>query len=231
MNNDCFEKKPFCENCSAHCHSAFKNLNSIQSHLIDGVRKIKKFEPGQNIVQSEDGLQKFFCIYEGHVKIVVRDRKNQKSIRICGPGDLIGFQIPDSYLLQPIDSVTVCMIDATAFHDLQLKVPEISIGIIENLLKTTYSKDKQLRGLENHSVKNRVAATLVNLTDRFGVITDDGTMIDFTVDRKTLAELSGTVVESLARVLTELEDEKIIIRKGRKIKILDRAKLQDVSET
>ncbi len=227
-----FEKELLkCENCSAHCHSAFQNLNSNQSQMIDGVRQSKKFQPENTIVYNKDGMENFFCIQEGHVKIEINDGKNQKTIRICGPGDLIGLQMPDNYSIHALDAVTLCLIDANAFTNLQMKVPEISMGIIQNLLRTISSEDEQLRGLENHSVKNRVAATLANLSDRFGIIDQQCTMIDFTVDRKSLAQLSGTVVESLARVLTELENEKIIKRHGRKIQILNRSKLQEISET
>ena len=225
-----FENVPLCENCSAHCRSAFQKLNSDHSLMIDAIRELKIVEAGQRIDPTADGSENFFCIYKGHVKVELGSGSNQKSIRICGPGDLVGLQMTEAYKIRSLDQVIICMIDAYAFRELQTKVPEISIGLVENLLKTISVEDERLRGLENHSVKNRIATTLLLIARKFGKTDQQGTMIDIAIDRKTLAQLSGTVTESLARILTELEDDQIIRRHGRKLQIINTTKLQEISE-
>lgn len=225
------QKNMSCEKCTAHCHSAFKTLNSDQISMIDGLRELKTFTGGQKIELNDDGIDHIFCISKGYVKIELGHERNQKSIRICGPGDLVGLHMNRLYSIQSLDVVTICKINFLSFRELQLKVPEISLGVIETLIKTQSGEDEHIKGLENHAIKNRIAATLLLLAKKFGRTEQQSALIDLAIDRKTLSQLSGTVVESLARVITELENDDVIRRQGRKIQIIDFPKLEKISNS
>jgi CRP-like cAMP-binding protein len=50
------------------------------------------------------------------------------------------------------------------------------------------------------------------------------------ISRKDLAELSGMAIESVARILTEFSDDKIIEIKGKKIEIKNIELLKSISK-
>ena len=112
---------------------------------------------------------------------------------------------------------------------IQAKSSAISQQLIKFLCQMISMRDERIAYLECFSVRTRIAATLLSLHKKFGRASDLGSKIDVKIDRKTLAQLAGTVVESLSRNLTELEQKKIIARKGRSIHVLDLEKLARIS--
>lgn len=91
-----------------------------------------------------------------------------------------------------------------------------------------FFKDQRVAALMNTSVKNRVASALLSLCGKYGASTVEGFKLDVPISRKSLAMLSGTVPETLARTLTEMEEDKIIRRKKRSLYITDLNKLKNL---
>lgn len=75
------------------------------------------------------------------------------------------------------------------------------------------------------SVQERIAYQLVLLSDKFGTPTANGTSLNLRLTRNELAQLAGTINESLSRHLTEFKDEGIIDLNGKEIIIKDRDSL------
>jgi CRP-like cAMP-binding protein len=76
------------------------------------------------------------------------------------------------------------------------------------------------------SVQERIAYQLSLLGDKFGVQTAEGLLIGLKLTRNELAQLAGTINESLSRHLTEFKSEGLIELKGKEIIIKDRAGLK-----
>lgn len=98
------------------------------------------------------------------------------------------------------------------------------------LLRIINLKDRRIVGLEHHSAKNRVASLLLSLIEKFGEPSKHGTKLNVELDRKTMAGLAGTVVETFSRIITDLEDEKVILRERRKITVLNKEHLKRIAE-
>lgn len=220
-----------CSDCNSRCLSAFSELKPEHNHLMDVVRRWKILKVGETISFDLLNNHEFFCVKKGYLRLDYGDSSNFQSVRICGPGDLVGFKMTSSYQAVAIEESALCSINMEAFTEFQKTVPELSFGIIQRLINTISNEDEILRGLGNHSIKNRIASTLLNLSKRFGTSLSEGILIDVSVDRKTLARMSGTVTESLARVLTDLEDAKIISRQGRLIQITNQKELVRIAES
>jgi len=75
------------------------------------------------------------------------------------------------------------------------------------------------------SVGERIAHTLVDLAQRFGEKTPSGVLLQLKLTRGELAQLAGTINESLSRHLSEMKDENIIEVRGKEILIKDMARL------
>lgn len=211
-----------CEKCPVRHRSAFKDLKFSDCELIDSVRTVKTFSANESISITAEDSQYFYCVQQGHLKLGTEGTLDKGIIRICGPGDLVGYDTSTFHRnIQFLEKGKICFIQRSEFIKLQNSAPEVSEAIIHALIKIIKIKDERIIGLENHSVKNRVASALFSVAKKFGIQTQNGLQIEAKIDRKALANLAGTVVESLARVLTDLESEKIILRRGRTIFILN----------
>jgi CRP/FNR family transcriptional regulator len=232
------EVKTTCAACPARERSCFVGLHESITSAIDQIRVEKSFKAGEEIffkVHRNADQFGFYCIQSGHIKLNSIDKnKSQRTIRICGPGDLIGYGETESkagisYLGQALEAGTACYFDENSFVVLRNQFPEVSNGLVKMLCRIIRIKDERIIGLENHSVKNRVASLLLSLNRKFGVPSVMGSRIDLKIDRKTLAVLAGTVPQTFGRVLTLLEEEKIIHRKGRAIYIISLDQLRRVA--
>jgi len=186
----------------------------------------KVYSAGEKLSFQENKEDGFYCVQQGHGQVGYADDYKSGVVRICGPGDLIGYETSSGKIQAlALDQMKVCFFPRNSFLNLQKNNSDIANGVIQSLVRIIGVKNERIIGLENHSIKNRIAATLVSLMKKFGTPSEYGTLIDLKIDRKTLAKLAGTVVESLARILTEFENEKIIVREGRKIHVADKEKL------
>ena len=75
-------------------------------------------------------------------------------------------------------------------------------------------------------MKARLAEILLLIASDFGV-EEDGTL-KLNVSREDLSNFVGTATETLIRLLSDLKNEGLVEIKGRKIKLLQRDKLQQI---
>ena len=79
-----------------------------------------------------------------------------------------------------------------------------------------------------NQLKDRLAETLVHLEDLFGV--DNEGCIDVVLTREEIANTIGTATESAIRLLSNLKKDGVIDLLGKKIKILNKNMLKNLSE-
>ncbi|MBC7464648.1 MAG: Crp/Fnr family transcriptional regulator [Bdellovibrio sp.] len=212
--------------CAVRHKTAFKDLKEADCTHIDTLREVKVVKAGNPILFKDKNESAFYCLQQGHVQLGFADKFKAGIVRICGPGDLVGYESTEvTPVAEVIEDSVLCLIKRKPFVEVQKINPDISNGIIQALVRIIAIKNERIIGLENHSVKNRIATTLLSLMKKFGTRSEWGTLIDVKLERKILAKLAGTVVESLARTLTELEDEKIIHRQARQIHVVNKEKL------
>jgi CRP/FNR family cyclic AMP-dependent transcriptional regulator len=88
----------------------------------------------------------------------------------------------------------------------------------------TFEMNTQLHYLA--SVQERIAYQLSLLGEKFGTPAANGTSLNLRLTRNELAQLAGTINESLSRHLTEFKNEGLIDLNGREIIIKDKESLK-----
>jgi CRP-like cAMP-binding protein len=75
-------------------------------------------------------------------------------------------------------------------------------------------------------VEQRVALTLLKLGEKLGRENDSGLLIDVPLSRDELAEMTGTTPETVSRILSQLQNQKIIDSGRQWVTILNRPGLE-----
>jgi len=99
------------------------------------------------------------------------------------------------------------------------RYPDVSAQFIRILANNIKEKEDQLVELAYHSVRKRLAQTLVKLNNQ---MPDPE---NFKISRDELAAMAGMATETVSRTLSDFKDEKLIEKKGSLITILDLNKL------
>jgi len=228
-----------CGDCSSRARSCFASITQSEDfEKVSGAKSESTLHPGMNISfapQSGSPGSGFYCLEKGYVRKFTELANGTTGILcIAGPGDLIGYQVDgeageSSRQAEALEKSSACFFMQDKFEQLQRDIPAISHSLVKVFARRLNSAYGHVLGLENHSVTSRVAALLFSLAEQSGVTTELGSRIRVKLDRDTMAKMAGTVTETFARVLTQLEKEKVILRQGRAIiitnfSLLDRAR-------
>ncbi|MDZ7607682.1 MAG: Crp/Fnr family transcriptional regulator [Cyclobacteriaceae bacterium] len=186
---------------------------------------MKQFKRGQNIFTEGAFPSGIYFVKEGKIKkFKTLNNGKEQIIYICSEGEMIGY---------------AAFLGEERYHDSAAAITESLIGYI--------SKDRLVRLLDRHqelskllvkklshefgvmvnfiatftkkSVRERVALTLLILNETFRNNRNENHEIHIELTREDFANIVGIAVETLVRILTELEHENLISKKGRKIMV------------
>ncbi|MBL0049029.1 MAG: Crp/Fnr family transcriptional regulator [Bacteroidetes bacterium] len=196
--------------------------------------KTKTYLKGEYIFISDQEIQAVVGINSGLAKLYFMDHfGNEFTLKILASGDIIGHrQILDNEkfngYIQVIEDAEVCMLSKNMF--LKLLDEDISINkkLIEKLCADLRLAKDIIANLSLKDVKHRICSILVKLHKQFSVPGSDD--INAELSREDFAKLVGVARESLSRSLSELVLEKVIFIEKKRIKILDWARLIQLSK-
>ncbi len=221
-----------CAACPGRCESPFKAADEPTLRAIDELRTPCAYRAGELMEFSRAGRTGFFCVGGGYMVMSYARARVVRPLRVCGPGDLVGYGSwfwDDRCNAKSIEPVSACFFERDPFEALARTRPSITEELTKLLCWIILQKSERIVAMGNPSVRGRVAATLLSLERKFGVVDDDGSRIAPRVARETLARLAGTVVESLSRALTELESDEVLLRRRKSIIIRDTFRLERIA--
>ena len=106
-------------------------------------------------------------------------------------------------------------------------------GIVQyfmyELAATLGQTDARIVSLTQKHIRGRLAETILSLKDSYGIAAGLGTL-DISMNRDDLASMSNMSTSNAIRTLSAFAREGIVATDGKKIKILDEAKLKRISE-
>jgi len=81
------------------------------------------------------------------------------------------------------------------------------------------------------SVEQRLAARLLELSERFGLPTEGGTAIDARLTQQELADMIGTSRETLATTVASLRERRVLDMHNQRVVILDLPRVRELAES
>ena len=123
-----------------------------------------------------------------------------------------------------------------------VKIPaEVAVGLAERhpsvvremallIGRRLRAAHDSVKSLSVEPVEARLAATLLRLADREGVRSKGGVELPFHLTRQSLADMSGTTVESAIRVVSRWLRDGLVEDRGGRLVIQDRDGLRELAE-
>lgn len=214
----------------------WKVLNDEQREDLVKEMIIVHPQHGEIIFQNGDEPMFMFYLVAGSVNIyqsVGEDRRHL--VRIVEPGGIFGMQSAFSseyYKYDAVagnDAVIVILPLMLVFH-LIWESPEFALLFIQELSDLLGTSIQYTIHLTKKLIRGRLAESILRVKEKFGTEAD-GCTLPIYLSRSDLALMSNMTTSNAIRTLSAFANEKIILLKGRKISILDEAKLQRISET
>ena len=202
-------------------------LKEIRKMAID-----RMFNKGEAIFFEGDEGNGFFVVAEGLVKIFkVSTEGKEQILHIFGPGEPVG-EVPvffGEYF--PANAETLAkshllFFPKSAFVDLIAGNPSLALNMLGVLSRRLREFTGKIEYLSLKEVPGRLAAYLIYLADE----QENEDFVTLTISKGQLASLLGTIPETLSRIFARMSGQKLIEVTGGTIKLLDRRRLDELSE-
>ena len=178
----------------------------------------------------------WLCLVKaGHVRIVRHSRMGKDVVlELLGPGEIFGGvavfeRRPYPAAAQATEPSVVVKIPAEVAAGLAERHPgvirEMAL-LIGRRLRTAHDS---VMSLSVEPVEARLAATLLRLADREGIRTNRGIELPYHLTRRSLADMSGTTVETSIRVVGRWLRDALVKDLGGRLVVRDREGLEDLA--
>lgn len=204
----------------------------LSESLVDIVTD-QVFGKGQVIFSEGEEATGFYVVVKGRVKIhkLSPDGKEQ-ILHIFGPGEPFG-EVP-VFTGQNFPAHAEAMEESRIFffpkqsliHRIK-KNPDLALNLLGILSKRLRRFTALIDDLSLKEVPGRLAAHLLFLSKQ----KKGSDSLELPMTKAQLASLLGTIPETLSRILARMAAQGLIETRGRRIRILDRASLQELVDS
>ncbi len=210
----------------------FGGLQDKQIQSLAQIAIEKKYQKNQMIFTQGDKGEGFYIIISGQVRIfrISPDGKEQ-TIHLVGAGEPFGEVAVFSEGSYPAYSDALKESDLLFFpRDRFLALvksdPSLSLKMLADLSKRLRELVAKVEELTLKDVPARLATYLILESER----NDNSEIVNLEISKSQLANLLGTIPETLSRILTRMvRDDIIAFTTARSIRILNRERLSDLA--
>lgn len=225
---------PGCENCYSCKDSVFSVLSKKELEELNKHKSYHFYRKGFFVFYEGNEPDGLYCIYDGNVKVSkIGEDGREQIVRLAKPGNFLGYRsllCNDKYNASAIalEDTHICFFPKEYYMELIASRPNIAEQTIRLLTSDLRFAENMMMNMAQKHVKGRIAETLLMLEEMYGVNEKDQT-INITFKREDIGNMAGTTTETSIRVISDLNKEKVIESVGKRIRILDKAKLIKLS--
>ena len=210
----------------------FQGLAPDQLDKVGAISVEKKYGKGETIFSEGDAAGGFYIVASGQVKIYKLSMEGKEHIlHIYGPGHPFG-EVPvfagENFPAhaQALVESRLLHIPREAFRALITANPDLAMKMMAVLARKLRSFTVQIENLSLKEVPARLASYLLYLDQEQGKQHD----LALTISKTQLAAIIGTIPETLSRIFKRLSDQRLITVKGRRIRLLQVDRLQEMAD-
>ncbi len=220
----------------ARTATIFKDIPDVEFEKILDAGRFKMLEADSFCFMEDDPAEKAYLLIEGKIKLAqVTIHGQQVIMGYITPGRVFGIIAALKEVTYPVSSQAVgeCKTlywDETTLNSVLETSPNLALNILRVAARQIREFQNRIRELSTQQVEQRIARAIIRLANQSGEKTDAGIIINLPLSRQDLAEMSGSTMYTVSRVLTMWEKEGIIDSRRQQVKILSPHKLATIAE-
>jgi CRP-like cAMP-binding protein len=214
----------------------FVGLSPVeQDELLREARSIR-YPKGTTVFGQGAESDRFFLLLHGHLRVEKTTSQGQQSIvRYVSAGELFG--VAQAMNLTHYPATAVAAVDSIAlawpsssWHQLIAKYPSLASSALQTVGSRLQDTQARVMEISNEQVEQRVAHALLRLAKQAGRKVDAGVEIDFPISRQDIAEMIGTTLHTVSRILSAWESEGLVVGGRQRIVLRDPHRLHGLAE-
>jgi CRP-like cAMP-binding protein len=214
----------------------FHNLSPADSAAIIDAGRIYEMPPGGFFFHQGEDSTMLYVIAEGRVKLTqVTDDGQQVIVDYFGPGEGLGIIVALNNVQYPLsaEALEPCMTigwTRQTMFDLMLRHSRLALNGMQMVGQRFTQMQNRFQELATQRVERRVARALMRLVRQFGRRTAAGVLIDVSLSREDLAQMTGTNLYTVSRILSKWEGDGLIASGRKRITLLKAHELVALAE-
>lgn len=213
-------------------HPAFAGLPARELDALAGIAREERHGVRAYVFAEGDPSRWFYLVKTGHVKIVRQSKAGKDVVlELLGPGEIFGGvavieQRPYPASAQATEPTVVVKIPAEPMIALADRHPAFIREMALLIGRRLRSAHDAVESLAVDPAEARLAAALLRLAEREGVRARDGVMLPFHLTRQSLADMTGTTVETAIRVVSRWLKDRLVKDADGRLVLLDMSALR-----
>jgi CRP-like cAMP-binding protein len=194
----------------------FSDLEPSALAEIRAAARLRTVEARSAFFREGEPAAAFFVLETGSVKIAqLTAEGHQVVLRLLSPGDAFGGVAAFDETAYPVTAEAVT--DSSAFEwagpvmaGLMERHPRLAVNALRFVAGRLHALQVQYRQLATENVERRVARALLRLVQQAGRRVDAGVLIDLPLSRDDIAQMTGTTLYTVSRIVSRFEADGIL---------------------
>jgi CRP/FNR family transcriptional regulator, nitrogen oxide reductase regulator len=216
---------PVTEDVLARC-ALLKEISQSDRQAVLETGQERRIQTGEFFFHQGEESDRLYILLAGQVKLVqVTEAGNQVVVGYVGPGGGLGIIMSLSEIPYPLsaEAMEPCLAvgwQRVEMEALMRRYPQLALNSLKMVGKRFAQLQEQFQDLATRRVEQRVARALLRLVRQFGKKVAQGVLIDIPLTRQSLAEMTGTNLYQVSRIVSRWEKEGVVRSENQKIIIL-----------
>ena len=208
-----------------------REIEALRSIAREETRRAREY-----IFMEGDPARRLCVVKSGRVKILKHSRAGKDVVlELLGRGELFGGvavieRRPYPATAQAVEPSVILKIPADAVIALADRYPSIIKEMALMIGRRLRAAHDSVKSLAVDPAEARLAAMLVRLADREGTKTKQGLALPFHLTRQSLADMTGTTVETAIRVVSRWLKDGVLLDEGGHLVLKDLEALRGLAE-
>lgn len=214
----------------------FATLDGEALDDILGRARTQLFTRSTSVFTQDEAAHSFFVLLHGRLRVTqVTPEGQQIVMRFVGPGEIFGVAMALRRATYPatatavVDSLALAWPSA-AWAPLVAAYPPLAVNALQTMGARLQEAQTRLREISTEEVERRIAHAVLRLAAESGRETADGLLIDFPLSRQDLAEMTGTTLHTVSRIVSAWEHRGLVEGGRQRIVVRDLRGLEGLVE-
>lgn len=176
----------------------------------------RRYPKNTSVFEQDGKAHSFFLLLHGRLQVVKLTPDGQQVVmRYINPGDLFGVAMAigrDTYPATAnavVDSVALNW-PSSIWPDLVGRYPGLGLRTLQTVGSRLQDTQARVVEMSTEEVGRRVAHALLRLAKQSGRKVEQGIEIDFPISRQDIAEMTGTTLHTVSRILSAWEGDGLV---------------------